>query len=46
MQPPHPPQNKTAQKNKVWAKKLLKKIGQSMDFLGAFGNLWAARKIM
>jgi hypothetical protein len=33
MQAPHPIK-KTAQKNKVWAKKLLKKIGQSMDFLG------------
>jgi len=32
MQAPHPPQNKIAQKNKVWAKKAFKKIGQSMDF--------------
>jgi len=35
MQAPHPPQKKTAQKNKFWAKNFLKKIGQSMDFWGA-----------
>jgi len=40
MQAPHPPQKKTAQKNKVWAKKAIKKnwaingffLGQSENF--------------
>jgi hypothetical protein len=31
MQAPHPPQKKTAQKNKVWAKK---------DFKNKLGNQW------
>jgi hypothetical protein len=34
MQAPHPPEKKTPQKNKVWAKKTFKKKGQPMDFLG------------
>jgi hypothetical protein len=34
MQAPHPPQKKTAQKTKFGQKKLLKKIGQPMDFFG------------
>jgi hypothetical protein len=52
MQAPHPPEKKTAQKHKVWAKKTLKKkIGQPMDFLGPVsrfgeGGGAADRKIM
>jgi hypothetical protein len=40
MQAPHPPQEKTAKKNKVWAKKTLKNnIGQSMDFFEDSPNI-------
>jgi hypothetical protein len=35
MQAPHPHQKKTAQKTKFGQEILFKKIGQSMDFLGA-----------
>jgi hypothetical protein len=39
MQAPHPPQNKTGQKNKVWAKKNFKKIlGNQWIFWGAVGK--------
>ncbi len=33
MQAPHPPQKKTAPKNKVWAKKALKKIWAMNGFI-------------
>jgi len=46
MQAPHPPEKKTPQKNKVWAKKTLKKKkkGNQWIFWGAVGKIWAARK--
>jgi hypothetical protein len=47
MQAPHPPQNKIAQKNKVWAKKALKNNWAINGFFwGAVGNFWAACIIM
>jgi hypothetical protein len=48
MQAPHPPQKKTAQKNKVWAKEtFLKKLGNQWIFVCGQSE-WgeAARKIM
>jgi hypothetical protein len=46
MQAPHPPQKKTAQKNKFWAKIFKKNLGNQWTFLGAIRKFWAARKIM
>jgi hypothetical protein len=40
MQAPHPHQKKTAQKHKVWAKKLSKKLGNQWIFWRAVGKFW------
>jgi hypothetical protein len=46
MQAPHPPQNKTTEKNKVWAKKTLTKICAINGSFWGQSIFWAARKIM
>jgi hypothetical protein len=47
MQAPHPPQKKTAPKNKVWAKKAFKKnLGNEWIYFRTVRKFWAARKIM